>query len=359
MSINLKSIIKKNTSIKEALQRMQEVGVKNLFISNSSDQLIGSVSSGDIRNAILKKKKLSEPIYNFANLKPKFVVEKKGKVNKKKLDLLFQKQKIDLIPIIDSNKVIKDIISWNSFYNKSLVKKIKKKKLFKDKVDVIIMAGGKGTRLKPFTQILPKPLMPIKNKTVIEHILNSFSKYGIINFFITINFKSEILRVYLKELRMNCKLNFIKEKKPLGTIGAVKLIKKNTKNIIVTNCDVIHKIDMLKMYNFHLKNNYDITLVASSKKYIIPYGICKFKKQDFEKFDEKPELIFFVNTGLYIIKSSLKKIIPINRRLDATDFINTVNNNKYKIGVYKIRDNQWFDTGKWSELNSTLKNFNV
>jgi NDP-sugar pyrophosphorylase family protein len=113
------------------------------------------------------------------------------------------------------------------------------------------------------------------------------------------------------------------------------------------------------MYNFHLKNNYDITLVASSKKYIIPYGICKFKKQDFEKFDEKPELIFFVNTGLYIIKSSLKKMIPINRRLDATDFINAVNNNKYKIGVYKIRDNQWFDTGKWSELNSTLKNFNV
>ena len=245
-----------------------------------------------------------------------------------------------------------------TFITRHQLKKIKKKKYFKDKVDVIIMAGGKGTRLKPFTDILPKPLMPIKNKTVIEHILNSFSKHNLRNFFITTNFKSEILRAYFKELKTSYKLNFIKEKKPLGTIGAVKLIKKNTKNIILTNCDVIHKVDMLDLYNFHLKNNYDITLVASTKKYVIPYGICKFKMGDFEQFEEKPELNFYVNTGLYVIKSRLKKMIQPNLKIDATDFINTIGQIKYKIGVYKIRDNQWFDTGKWSELNNTLKNIN-
>ncbi len=357
--MNKKNIIKKATSIKEALKKMRQSGTKNLFITNSTNQLIGSVSNGDIRNAILKKTKLSVPIYSFANLNPKFLLKIKDGFNKKKADLLFQKHQVDLIPIVDNNKIIQDIISWSDFYNKAQINNKTKKKFFKDKVDVIIMAGGKGTRLKPFTDILPKPLMPIKNKTVIEHILNSFSKHGLKNFFITINFKSEILKAYLKELRMNYKLNYIKEKTPLGTIGAVKLIKKNTKNIILTNCDVIHKVDMLNLYNFHLKNNYDITLVASTKKYVIPYGICKFKKNDFEKFEEKPELNFFVNTGLYIIKSSLKKMIATNLRLDATDFINSVNNAKYRIGVYKIKDNQWFDTGKWSELKNTLKNLNV
>tara|TARA_B110000971_G_C20036644_1_gene514669 strand:- start:3172 stop:4245 length:1074 start_codon:yes stop_codon:yes gene_type:complete len=356
--MNQKNLIKQDISIKDALKKMKKFGIKNLFITNLTNQLVGSVSSGDIRDAILKKTNLSNQIYNFANLKPKFLLQKNNRFNKKKADLIFQKHNVDLIPIVDNNKIIKDILSWSDFYNKTPTKENKKKKYFKDKVDVIIMAGGKGTRLKPFTDILPKPLMPIKNKTVIEHILNSFSKHNLRNFFITTNFKSEILRAYFKELKTSYKLNFIKEKKPLGTIGAVKLIKKNTKNIILTNCDVIHKVDMLDLYNFHLKNNYDITLVASTKKYVIPYGICKFKMGDFEQFEEKPELNFYVNTGLYVIKSRLKKMIQPNLKIDATDFINTIGQIKYKIGVYKIRDNQWFDTGKWSELNNTLKNIN-
>jgi dTDP-glucose pyrophosphorylase len=356
--MNKKNIINKNISIKEALKKMKHLGVKNLFIKNSQNQLIGSLSGGDIRSAILKKKNLSESVFAFSNFKPKFIKDKNNLANKKKLNFLFKKYKLDLIPIVDENNRIKDIISWSDFY-KQTQSKTKKINQFKNKVDVIIMAGGRGTRLKPFTDILPKPLMPIKNKTVIEHILNSFTKHGLKNFFITINFKSEILKAYLKELSLSYNFNFIKEKKPLGTIGAVKLIKKNTKNIIITNCDVIHKIDINDFYNFHFKNDYDISLIASSKKYRIPYGICRFNEKNFEKFDEKPELNFFVNTGLYIIKNKLKKIILKNQRVDATDFINLVKSKKYSVGVYKIKDNQWFDTGKWSELNKTLKNLNI
>ena len=128
--MNQKNLIKQDISIKDALKKMKKFGTKNLFITNLTNQLVGSVSSGDIRDAILKKTNLSNQIYNFANLKPKFLLQKNNRFNKKKADLIFQKHNVDLIPIVDNNKIIKDILSWSDFYNKTPTKENKKKKIF-------------------------------------------------------------------------------------------------------------------------------------------------------------------------------------------------------------------------------------
>ena len=338
---------------------MKSGGLKNLFIVNNNNKLIASISGGDLRNALLKGRKLSDHVFSLANYNPKFIYSSDKKNLKNKLKKLFKKYKLELIPILDEKKSIKNVIRWADFFGKK--RKISKKiaTSYKKNLDVVIMAGGKGTRLKPFTEVLPKPLMPIKNKTIIENILNFFKKNGFNKFFITINFKSEILKAYFKEISGNYSIRFIEEKKPLGTIGSIKLIKSNKKNMIIANCDVIYKINLRRFIENHVKKNFDISFVASNKRLEVPYGVCRFKNNKFDKFEEKPELFFYINTGLYIIKSRLKKLIPKNKKFNATDLINLANLKKYKIGIYKIKDNQWFDTGQWSELSKTIKNLDI
>ena len=359
MKMNKKILIRKNITIKKALYLMKLVGLKNLFVVNNDNKLLASISGGDLRNALLKGKKLNDHVFALANYNPKFVNYSDKKNLSNKLEKLFKYHKLELVPILDQKKIVKDVIAWADFFKKK--RKISKKKtvFYNKNLDVVIMAGGKGTRLKPFTEILPKPLMPIKNKTIIENILNFFIKNEFKKFFITINFKSEILKAYFKEISENYAIKFIQEKKPLGTIGSIKLIKTKNKNTIVANCDVIYKINLKRFVANHIKKKFDISFIASNKKLEVPYGVCRFKNNKFEKFEEKPKLFFYINTGLYIINNRLKKLIPKNKKFDATDLINLANLNKYKIGIYKINENQWFDTGQWSELSKTVKNLNV
>ena len=192
-----KYLIHNNLSIKQTIRKMRRYGLKSLFVIDKNLKLIGSISGGDIRGALLKKKKLNDSIKNIIQYSPKFVFDGPSNTINKKLKIYFNKYKIENIPILNQDKTIKYIRSWNQLFQvkPKLSKKINK--LSNNNFKVVIMAGGKGSRLKPFTDILPKPLIPIKKKTVIEHILDNFIKYGLKNFIITTNYKSEILKSYL------------------------------------------------------------------------------------------------------------------------------------------------------------------
>ena len=174
------------------------------------------------------------------------------------------------------------------------------------------MAGGKGTRLAPFTNILPKMLIPVNEKPVIEHILDNFKVYGFDNFKICINHKSEIIKSYFKEINKH-KVSFSKENKPLGTVGGIKKIKfSDNKDIIITNCDGIFDINFEGILEYHMTSKAKITLVASRKIVKIPYGVCQTEKSQkyLKNFNEKPSLDFLVNTGLYVVKPEVIKLIP-------------------------------------------------
>ena len=165
----------------------------------------------------------------------------------------------------------------------------------KNSKSVVIMAGGKGTRLEPFTNVLPKPLVPINEKPVIQHIIDRFFQNGVLNFFVTLNYKSKILKAYFRERKPKFKLSFIDEPKPLGTAGGLSfLANKIKKPFFVTNCDTIININLDNLMNFHISNKNDLTLVASSKEYIIPYGTCKLSAGGYlQKIIEKPKFDFF------------------------------------------------------------------
>ena len=218
------------------------------------------------------------------------------------------------------------------------------------------MAGGKGTRLEPFTKVLPKPLIPIHEKPVIEHILEHFTNVGVKQFILTVNYKARIMKAYFEELKPDYSIDFVEEQKPLGTAGSLKFLEnKFNSPIFVTNCDIIIQADYPDIFAFHQNNGYDITLVASIKNYIIPYGTCELDGEgNLKKINEKPKYDLLVNTGLYVINPDILHLIPENESYDITYLIEDAMKKNKKVGVYPIDDDSWIDVGQWAEYQKAV-----
>ena len=249
-------IIKNSNNISQALKKMERFGIRTLLVVDKKKQYLGTLASGDIRRSLIKNSNLSSKIENIYKKKTIFLRNKNYNLSKTKN--IFTKNRIDIIPIINKNNKIVEVLNYYELSLKS--KKIKKKKYI-PKVGVVIMAGGKGTRLLPYTKVLPKPLLPIKNKTLIEHVINQFTDHEIKNFVFTINYKALIFKAFFEELNPSIKYQYIEEKKPLGTAGSLSRLKKEFKNYFITTCDTVIKTDYNKIYNHHQKNNSDITIV--------------------------------------------------------------------------------------------------
>lgn len=331
-------------TIRNTLRKITESGLKCVPVVSKQNKLLGTISDGDIRRAILKKIKLSTKITKFFNQKPFFLNE--NKISEKKLKELFLKKKLDIIPIINEDKKLIKVINIKDLFSE---KKISYKL---NDVTPVIMAGGMGTRLKPFTNILPKPLMPVKNKTAIENIIDYFSNFGLNKIYLSINEKSEIIKAFFHELGMQ-NIQFVEEQKPLGTIGSLSLIKQSSiKNyILISNCDIISSFNINELYYFHKDNKFDITIVVSNKNYNIPYGVCKvFKNGILDKIDEKPSMDFLINIGIYFFSKKIINIIPKDKKINVDQVIRIAKSKNYKVGVFPVKDNEWFDIGQWSEF---------
>jgi NDP-sugar pyrophosphorylase family protein len=292
---------------------------------------------------------MNASIDNIYQSKPIVLVKNKFRLDEAKK--LFTKNKFDLIPVVNDKGELSDILFWNS-----VLKNEKNKQNEKIDVPVVIMAGGRGTRLEPFTKVLPKPLVPIHEKPVIEHILESFTDVGVNEFIITINYKARIMKAFIEELKPDYSVDFVEEREPLGTAGSLKFMETRfDKPFMVTNCDIIIKADYSDLYKFHNHNNYDITLVASMKKYIIPYGTCELNGEGHLKnINEKPEYDFLVNTGLYVINPDVLNLIPENKLYHITHLIEDAQKSGKKVGVYPIDDDDWIDVGQWAEYQQAV-----
>ena len=344
-----KIIISPESNIRKSMHLIKSNGLKGLIVVNKNNNLLGTLTDGDLRKFILRNNNLNETINKIYNKKSKYIIGKT--FSEKKIKTLIEKYKIPFLPIVDKNNRVIDYITNEK------IKKIKRKIPHRlSNIPVIIMAGGLGKRLLPFTNILPKALMPIKNKTVIELIIEKFFNFGMNNFILSINFKSEIIKAFFKEKKPGYKISFIEEKKPLGTIGSLSQLKKSKyKNIFLANCDTIVKVDYSKVMKHHLKNNNDITILAIDKNSTIPYGVINLNKQNKFKFiEEKPKYKYLANAGLYLIKSDLINKIPKNKFLHATDFIKKLSKS-INIGIFKIKESQWMDVGQWEEFEKTIK----
>tara|TARA_Y100001970_G_scaffold15871_1_gene17852 strand:+ start:37593 stop:38642 length:1050 start_codon:yes stop_codon:yes gene_type:complete len=344
-----KITITPNITIQEAMKKMSDSGEKCLIIVNENNLVLGTLSDGDLRKAILNGLGSGDMIENIYQTKPTIVF--KDKYNLEELKKIFIKHKYDLIPVVNSNKELVDVLFWENIIKDDSI--IKKKNY---DIPVAIMAGGQGKRMEPFTNVLPKPLVPVHDKPIIEHIIDSFTELGCNNFYITVNYKSKIMKAYFEELKPSYNINFVDEVAPLGTAGSLGYLKEIIKSpFFVTNCDILIKSNYGSLYNFHLKGNYDITLVASAKEYIIPYGTCELDSNgQLLRINEKPQYDFLINTGLYILNAEILELIPKNKFYHITHLIEEAKQKGKKIGVFPIHDDDWMDVGQWAEYKKTI-----
>jgi len=351
--INKDLIIDSNADIKSAMIKLSKNQKNCLVVLNQNKELIGTLTDGDIRRAFLKGKNLNSTINNIYKKKPIKLSREKFKI--KKVKSMMIKNKIYFLPIVNKKNRLLSFITWDQLENKKN-KRIKKL----EGTSTVIMAGGKGTRLMPFTNVLPKPLIPLAGKTVLEHIIDKFVNFGNKKFFISINFKSQIIKSYFQEVNpKKYTISFIKEKKPMGTIGSLKLIKdKLNEYIFICNCDTIMSFNYNELLSFHKKNDFDLTIVASKKNFTIPYGLCEINnKNELKTINEKPKNKYLVNTGMYLINKKIIKMFPKKLALDTDELIKILIKDNKRVGVFSIGDSAWNDLGVWPEYQKTVKKF--
>ena len=345
-------IVSSDVTIRDAMMALDKTAEKLLLVVDGNRKLMGTLSDGDLRRSILNGMELTSAIGESYHKEPIVLHEISFTEEEAKKTML--KHTIGLLPIVNEQGQVVKYITWEQVFGDG--KSSKKKTLT---APVVIMAGGKGTRLDPFTKVLPKPLVPIRDKPVIEHIIERFSDAGVTDFRITVNYKSRILKAYFEETEAEYSVRFVDETEPLGTAGSLKFLEGEfDKPFFVTNCDVIIDADYADLYAFHIKKGYDISLVASTKRYIIPYGTCVLNGDGhLGHIKEKPEYDFLVNTGLYIVNPQILKFIPKDKVYHITDLIEDVKGQGMKIGVYPISEESWVDVGQWGEFKKALQSF--
>ena len=343
----MSSVISPHKSIEFCLKQMKEFNTKSLVVSKNN-KLLGTISDGDVRKAILKKVNIKTNISKAYNSECFFIKEKD--FNEDSIKQIMLKKKYDIIPVVSNDKKIVKIIKYNDIFKLNFFfRKLKN-------ISVFIMAGGEGKRLLPLTSILPKPLMPIGNKTIIQSIIEKFLNHEINNYYISVGYKSNLIKAFFSDLEAKYKTHFIHEKEPLGTAGSLKFIKnKISKSFFVINCDTLLDLDYYDLYDSHIKNKNIITIVTASKEYNIPYGSCEIKKDgSLLKINEKPSYNLKVNTGLYVVNPSVLKFIPPKGIYNFDSLISECLKRKKRIGIYEIGENNWVDIGEIKEYKDFL-----
>ncbi len=331
--------IEENKTILEAMQQLDKNSKKILFV-HENGILRASVTDGDIRRWILKKGDLQATVKCVANYHPQYLYEDQSMLAMH----IMRKNRISAIPIIDKQHIIKDVIFLNKPGQAS--------GYFDRQIAVVIMAGGLGTRLSPYTNILPKPLIPVGEYPISEHVINNFCKYGCKEFYMIVNYKRNMIKAYFDELEKDYSLNFIAEKKTLGTGGGISLLKgKINSTFILTNCDILIEDDLTEAYKQHIASGNIITMVCSLKNFTVPYGVVHIAEDGtVESMQEKPSMPFFTNTGCYFVEPDVVEELVYNEPIDFPTIIENYLEQGRKVGVYPIGENAWMDMGQLDEF---------
>ncbi len=338
-------IVSENDYILDVLKKIDKSGKGIVFICDNN-KLLASVTDGDIRRYIINNGKLDNIIKGIGNYNPHYLYKNKN-INYKNY---MEEKGINSLPILDKNNNIVDI----KFFKKDI-------NLLKNKINipVVIMAGGKGTRLKPYTNILPKPLIPVGEKTITEHIIDRFENCGCSDFYMIVNYKKNFIKTYFSEI--DKKINFIDEKEFLGTGGGLYFIKDIINStIFLTNCDVLIDYDYSKILEHHRKSNNIATVICVEKNENLLYGVLELDKDgNILEIKEKPNLSFVINTGIYIIEPEFLEYIPENTFIHITDIIEKCIKNGKSIGTYVLEEENWLDMGQFDELEKMKERLEI
>jgi dTDP-glucose pyrophosphorylase len=336
-------------SIKDAIRKLDETAKKILLVTEDK-KLKGIITDGDIRRWILKNGDLNQNASLIMNTSPKFVYEK-DVIHAKEI---LKDKMIEAMPVLSDKEEVIDIIFWNERFSTKFNQHTLEN-------PVVIMAGGKGTRLEPYTKIIPKPLIPIGDTPIVERIINRFNEYGCNEYYMTVNYKKNMIRAYFDDLEKNYSVDYVEEEKPLGTAGSLYLLKDQLKEtFFVSNCDILIEGNYSDMMKYHKENKNKITLISSLVHYTVPYGVIVIDEDgSVKEMKEKPEYDYLVNTGMYILEPECLKDVPEETFFHITDLINKYIDEGEKIGVYPVSESAWLDMGQFKEMENMMEKLGV
>lgn len=326
-----------DTSIRDAIRIIDLGALKIALVVDSSNRLVGTISDGDIRRGILKGCELGNPVYQIMNTSPS--VAGRNDTREKILDLMRQKQ-IHQVPIVDDHgtliglEVIDTILAPPQRDNW-----------------VVLMAGGLGTRLKQLTVDTPKPLLKIGDKPILETILSNFIEYGFNKFFISVNYKSEMIENYFGNgSQWGVQINYLREDTKLGTAGALSLLpEKPSLPLVVMNADVLTKMNFKHLLDFHHEHNSIATMCVRQYEFQVPFGVVRIDSHRLKEIQEKPVHRFFVNAGIYVLDSEAVSLVPSGHYFDMPALFETLLQKGYETTAFPIRE-YWLDIGRTADF---------
>lgn len=344
--------VTRETDLLTALKKMDEEQVK-LLIVLEGEKFFSILSIGDIQRAIISNKDLSTPVEKILRKKVRVAFDDEP------LDVVYERMmsfRTECMPVIDKDNNLVQILFWEDVFQGT--QSLREDQL---SVPVVIMAGGQGSRLKPITNIIPKPLVPLGEKPIMEIIMDRFYNLGVRRFIASVNYRYQMIEFYFSQMGETNKfdLTFVKEEEPLGTAGSLRLMKSQlTSTFFVSNCDILIDEDYREIYDFHKANKNDLTVVAALHHYQIPYGTLDTKDNGrLDTLSEKPELTFKINTGMYVVEPSALELIPSHGPSNVTDLIEALRVQNRPVGVFPVSEKSWMDIGQWNEYQKSLKTF--
>lgn len=342
-------VISPSVSLIDAMKLMDEIMVKTLFVLNG-EHFEGIVTLGDIQRAIINNIALKEPVSRILDKNKVYGYQSEGEESIREK---MRRMRAEVMPILNEQGDLVDVWFWGDLFKKAEYSERERINL-----PVVIMAGGKGTRLKPLTNVIPKPLVPIGDKTILEEIMDQFEGIGCRKFYMSVNYKSDMMRFYIDQLDHHYDIEFFEEPKPLGTIGSVALLKdKITTPFFVSNCDIVIDQDYRDVYEYHQSNHNDLTIVTAVKSIRIPYGVIETGEDGLMTgLQEKPETTYMINTGVYILNPELINEIPEGQFFHITHLMDKVKARGGRIGCFPVSEHAWKDMGEWPEY---IKMINV
>lgn len=330
----------------EAMTQIDKNSVGLVYVTDDVGRLVGCLTDGDIRRFLIRRGNLNATAGEVMNREPKYVMQSETGSARERME----KERIYSVAVVDDDMVIRDVVFLETFLAIKTDRSREEKML--SGTPVIIMAGGKGTRLYPYTRILPKPLIPIGDVPILERIFTRLSSYGVEDIFLTVNYKKEMIKSYFSEAEQPYRIHYINEDVPMGTAGSISLIPERfEKPVIVTNCDILIEADYGNMMKHHLESGNDITIVSSLKNTVIPYGVLYSEEQGrITSMEEKPQITHLINTGMYIINPEFLDWIPGDRVFHMTDLVAMMIEKDRRVGMYPISENAFLDMGEFEEL---------
>ena len=342
-----KYCIDNGATIKEAMKVIDKNLTGGALVINEKNELVGTITDGDIRRAILRGSGINERIEGTYFKDFKFVTKEHSKKKAKEYML---SNKIRQVPVIDKDKKLTDL-----YFLDDILSYDKKENY------VFILAGGLGTRLRPLTETVPKPMLRVGDKPILELILEQFKEYGFRNFIISLNYKGSIIEEYFKDGKeFDVNIEYIRETKKLGTAGSIALVKeKLTKPFIVINGDILTGIDFDKFLNHHIENDFNITVGVRNYEINVPYGVLVTDNMIIESLEEKPTYKFNINGGVYALNPEIIKYIQEEEVYNMTDLIEDAMDNHQRSGIYEIIE-YWTDIGQiedYKQANRDIHKF--